>query len=465
MVTNSELKRNALGVFESTVMGIAGTAPAFTVAVTTATIVGAVGALALGSLLYCGLIMLGIMFAFVHFNRTAPDAGASFTWVGSVFGPRWGFMCGWALLVASLVFMVSATIPAAAATLLLIAPHLAENTLWVSIVAAIWLGVVSVIVLRGITHASHFQLLLLGVETVIIVLLAGIGLERFLASPVHVPSWEWISPFAFTPETFVTGALIAVFFYWGWDVTLNLGEESVAGTNPASGRGAVLAMINIMLTFLILNLVILIAMTDQEIGDASANVLYALANKLLPHPWGYIAVLSTVLSTIGAIETQILQFSRSLFAMSRAGMLPARYATVNPQWQTPVAATLIIWGVGTVLIFASSYMSSVSQILADSVAAIGLQICFYMGITGLACAWKFRAMLTARPGASLTHVLWPGFAGAFMIFIGIYSIATLDAGAVEVGIGGLLLGLVPLAVHALKTRSEQVTVSQVDTAA
>lgn len=443
----TELQKNALGVFHSTVMGIAGTAPAFTVAVSTAAILAAVGVQAMGSLLYCGLIMLGIMFAFVNLNRTIPDAGAAFAWVGKIFGPSWGFMCGWALLVASLVFMVSATVPAATATLLIVAPHLAESTLWCSIVAALWLAVVTAIVLRGILHAAVFQVILLGTETIIVLVLIFAGLGKFWNHPIHVPSWDWISPFAFTPETFVSGALVAVFFYWGWDVTLNLGEESEEGAEPASGRGAVLAMANTMATFLILTLVILISLTDSEVSAASSNVLYTLADKLLPHPLSYIAVMSTMLSTVGAIETQIIQFSRSLFAMSRAGMMHARYAQVNPQWHTPVAATLVIWGIGTVMIFASSFSSSVSRILTDSVSAIGLDICFYMGITGIACAWHFRSKMSSGFGTALTHVLWPGFAGVFLLVVGFYSFKTLQLSALVIGIGGLALGLLPLYTH------------------
>ena len=139
MSTKTSLARESLGTFESTVMGIAGTAPAFSVAVTTAAIVASVGVLSVGSILYCGLIMFGIMLAFIHLSKITPHAGAAYAWVGHVFGKKWGFFAGWGLLVASIFFMVSATIPAATSTLLLIAPNLVENTVWVTLTAAIWL--------------------------------------------------------------------------------------------------------------------------------------------------------------------------------------------------------------------------------------------------------------------------------------------------------------------------------------
>ena len=60
MSQEKSLAGGSLGTLESAVMGVAGSAPAFSVAVTTAVIVASVGVLSVGSVLYCGLIMFGI---------------------------------------------------------------------------------------------------------------------------------------------------------------------------------------------------------------------------------------------------------------------------------------------------------------------------------------------------------------------------------------------------------------------
>jgi amino acid transporter len=438
------LAKGALGTLESTIMGIAGTAPAFSVAVTTATIVAAVGTLSVGSILYCGLIMFGLMLAFKNLNKMSPNAGATYAWVSAVFGPSWGFFAGWGLLVASVVFMVSATIPAATSTLVLIAPNLVESTGWVTFTAAIWLTIVTAVVTKGIKHASYAQVTLTIIETVIIFALIIGAFVQYGGNPAHTPSWEWISPFSFTPQTFATGALTAIFFYWGWDVTMNLGEETKDGTPSPAGQGAFWAMVNLILFFIIMMVVVLIVLTDDEIEIANTNVLYAIANKLFASPWSYLAVLSTILSTIGTIETQILQFSRSMFAMARDNMLHPRYAKIHPEWQTPWIATLVIWGLGIILLFTSSYMPSVSAILESSILAIGIQICFYMSLAGFACAWHYRSLLNKSFRDAMTHVIWPFIGAAFMVFIGIYSIPTFDTITLTVGVGGLLIGAIPL---------------------
>lgn len=457
MSKKAGLAKDSLGVFESAVMGIAGTAPAFSVAVTTAAIVASVGVLSVGSILYCGLIMFGIMLAFFHLAKITPHAGAAYAWVGHVFGRTWGFFTGWGLLVASIFFMVSATIPAATSTLILLFPEQVENTLWVTSTAAIWLTLVTLVVTKGIKHASYTQLILTGIETIVVIVLIVAAFVAYGKQPAHTPSLIWFSPFSFTPQLFATGALTAIFFYWGWDVTMNLSEESKEGHGGAgntAGKGAFWAMVNLILFFIIMMIVVLIVLTDEEIAQANTNVLYAIANKLFPTPWNYLAVLSTILSTIGTIETQILQFSRSMFAMARDEMLHPRYASIHPEWQTPWVATFVIWFLGVVLLFSSSAMPSVKAILESSILAIGFQICFYMSLAGFACAWHYRQQLTGGLHAAVSYVLWPLAGALFMVFIAVYSIPTFDTITVIMGLGGLLTGFIPLLLGAWRRRDD-----------
>ena len=272
--------------------------------------------------------------------------------------------------------------------------------------------------------------------------------------PAHLPSIVWISPFSFTPGLFATGALIAIFFYWGWDVTMNLTEETKEGSakdamSPA-GKSVFWAMVNLILFFCIMMIVVLIVLSDEEIRTANTNVLYAIANKLFPAPWNYLAVLATILSTIGTIETSILQFSRSMFAMARDDMLHPRYAKIHPEWQTPWVATLVIWFLGALLLLCSSLLPSVSKILEDSIQVICLQICFYMSLAGFACAWHYRGKLQEGAYEAVSYVLWPSVSALFMVFIAVYSLTTFDVLSSVMGIGGIAIGVVPLLLGGLR---------------
>jgi len=133
------LRADALGLVESVIMGVAGSGPAYSVAASTATLIAAVGVLAPASLLYCSLIMFGVVFAFRHLNRLDVNAGASYAWVTKAFGPALGFFAGWSVIIGSILFMVSGTLPAATATLKLLVPSLVDNQNAVTLVAAAWL--------------------------------------------------------------------------------------------------------------------------------------------------------------------------------------------------------------------------------------------------------------------------------------------------------------------------------------
>jgi amino acid transporter len=451
MNKQSNLASNTLGTLESFVMGIAGTAPAFSVAVTTASIVAAVGVQSIGSIFYCGLIMFGIMLAFKHLGKEFPSAGATYTWIKEVFGASWGFFAGWAMLVASVLFMVSATIPAATSTLLIFFPEHVEDTAWVAFVASIWLTLVTAVVTKGIKQSSYVQVTITLIETIILFALIAASFSQFGHTPMHPISWDWVSPYAMTPEVFATGALIAIFFYWGWDVTMNLGEETKQDeTNPA-GKGAFWAMVNLILFFVIMITAIFLVLSDDEISKANTNVLYALADKLFPYPFNYLAVLSTILSTLGTIETQIIQFSRGLFAMSRDEMLHPRYSKIHANWQTPYIATVTIYIFGIFLLISSSFLPSVKVILDSSISAIGVQICFYMGVAGLAAAWHFKDVIFKESILeSGSKVIWPFLSSCFMIFLGVYCLPTFDTLTLTMGIGGLAIGIIPLILNVRK---------------
>ena len=449
MTSKTGLAENSLGLGESVVMGVAGTAPAFSAAATTATLIAAVGVLSPASLLYCGLIMFGVTLAFRQLNRVDPNAGASYAWVDKAFGPVLGFLAGWSLLVASALFMVSGTVPAATATLELVAPRLTGDPLTVTLVAAGWLLAVSAVVVKGIKPASYTQVVLTSIEVGILLAVIVAALVHSRGLPAHAFQTSWLSLVSFTPATFATGALTAVFFFWGWDVTLNLNEETRdAAQTP--GHGAVLAMIIVLLLFVGFAVATLLVLTDAEIEQAGTNVVLAVADKLFPRPWSYLAVIAVMLSTIGTLETSMLQFTRTMFAKGRDGALHPRYARLHATWQTPWVASAVITGLGVLLLLLSSQLPTVNQIMKDSVNAIGFQAAFYYGLASFACAWNTRRAALTSPATLVALVLWPVSSALFLAFIAIYSIPTFDPVTNLIGIGGILVGLVPLFLNRLR---------------
>ena len=141
--------------------------------------------------------------------------------------------------------------------------------------------------------------------------------------------------------------------------------------------------------------------------------------------------------------------------MARDDMLHPRYAKIHSQWQTPWVATLTIWFSGMLLLFASAFGESVQKVLDRSINAIDFQICFYMSLAGFACAWHYRKKLQQDLLSGFYHVLFPLFAALFMVFIAIYCIPSFDTETNIMGIGGLLLGFVPLFLNGVRSPRQQ----------
>lgn len=444
MSEETELAAGSLSTAESIIMGVSGTAPAFSAAATTAALVAAVGSHSPSSILYCSLIMFGVTFAFMYLNRISANAGASYAWISTIFNKTLGFFAGWSLLVASAIFMVSGTIPAATSTLVLISPQLANDPIWVTAVASGWLSLVSAIILKGIRPTSYMQTVCTLIEIVILIFIIIAAFISFLKQPAHIIAPETFNPLSFSLELFAKGALISLFFFWGWDVTVNLTEET-KDPGSAPGRAALWSMIIVTLLFVAFSMCALIALTDQEIQQSGTNVLLQIADKILPHPWGNIALIAVILSSVGTIETTILQFTRTIFAKSRDGALHKRWSKIHTTWQTPWAATILIWVLGMAFLIVASQEPTVAAIINISIDVISFQVAFYYSLCGFACAWYYRKITIRKLSKTILLLIWPIISAISLISIAIYgALYTFDKKAVFLGIGGIVTGVFPL---------------------
>lgn len=425
MENKKELAKNKLGLLSSIMMGVAGTAPAFSIEVTASTILATVGFLAPASILYCGLIMLGVAFAFINLNKVIPSAGTSYTWVSATFGKTLGYTAGWSLLSAVALFMVSGTLPIANATLLLFYPSMVNNVSAIACVSLLWLTLVSLVVLKGIKISSIIQNSITIFEMIILCVVLVYGYSTWYAHPLLMPSIDWFNPTHFTSALFVSGALIALFFYWGWDVVLNLSEETKQKEATPS-RAVSYVMAILMFIFISFIILILMSMTQADIEHYNTNIIFGLVNTLFGAKFGYVAIIVVLLSTLGTIETGMLQFTRTLFAKSRDGMMPDLYRRVHHRWQTPHVATIALWGIGSFFIIACSYIDSVKNMLAISIGTIGVLTSVYLSLTAFACAFYFKAYYKEVSYRAVTHVYYPLCSGLFLLYIILYSVIAFD---------------------------------------
>ncbi|HUW80091.1 MAG TPA: APC family permease, partial [Acidocella sp.] len=388
---STKLKANSLSFFESIIMGIAGSAPGFSIAVAIAGLLATAGAVSPNALLVFAVPMLGIAVAYKGLNNKMVNAGAAYEWTKTVFGGFFGYFSGWALLIAAMVFMVTGSVPLGTATIDLFDPNLAGNVLLTTGIGAVWFLAIGAVLIAGIELTSKIQVVM---STIELLILFGISLAAFLhtgtGGAVSPFSWSWFG-FNYPPGTFVASSLVVVFLYWGWDVTCNLSEETKGNPPNAAGQGGFLSIFVTIASFLAFTVAALMMFSLKDASGFSDNLIYHVAVAAgLGKTGGYAASLALILSSVATLETTMLQFSRTLFAMGRDRALPTQFGVVHEKTVTPVRTMYLLLVVGLLMIFISSFMPSIATILGDSVSAIAVQVCYYYGLAGLVCAWVYR---------------------------------------------------------------------------
>lgn len=434
----TQLKAGSLSFVESVVMGVAGSAPGYTIAVTTSVLLGIAGTISPGALLIFAVPMLGIAIAYKALNKRHVHAGAGYQWTSVYFGKFFGFFSGWALLVASMVFMVTGSLPLATSTLDFIDPALANNVVLSAAVASVWFLVIATVLIVGIEVTSRVQMVMTSVELIVLTVVAGgafVHAAKFgAANPIQ---WTWFG-FDYTPASFATTALVVVFFYWGWDVTANLGEETKNGEDTA-GTGGFVSIFVTIIYYMAFVFAALVLFSVKDAQGFNANIIYNIAVTAgFGRTGGLLASCAVILSSIATLETTMLQFSRTLFAMGRDGAMPKRFGVVDARTRTPVRAMVVLIAVGLVLLWASSLMPTVNSIIADSVRAVGVLVAYYYGLAGLVAAYAFRKEALPR---WLWYCAFPALSGILLIVLGIYATTTFDPVTNIVGIGGLAVGI------------------------
>ncbi len=438
------LKQNALSIVDTITLAVAGTAPSYSLNATTAALIAAVGLASPGALLYGAIPMFGIAFAFMHLNRWRADAGASYAWVGRSINPQLGFLCAWTFLTLSTAFMVAAAIPVGVTTLSIIAPQAQDNVLFATIVGGLWFVGVASLTIFGVSLAAGVQRLMTAVEVFALLALAIGALIKFSANPVVPFSWSWFSPTAFGDfQTFMAGILIAMFYYFGWDVSSNVAEET-QNANDAPGSSGVLGMIGIFMLFLIMQVAIQMGMTPEAVEKNSASLLPALGDAIFPRPWGSIAVLAVLLSTVGTIGTQLTQCARTLFSMGRDRVIHAKFAEIHPQFQTPWLAGLVITVLALFLMILSSTSESIGAVMSSLISSIGVMVAFYYGMTGLACAWYYRKTMRQSLKTFLIQGVWSVSSAIVLLVVGILQLPQLGWQVSLFTVGAIASGLIPM---------------------
>jgi len=464
-IVHKGLKRDAIGYISNVVIGVASTAPAYSLAATLGFIVAdpGVGVHAPAVLLVSFIPMLLVASAYKYLNRADPDAGTTFAWTTRAFGPSFGWLNGWAIFLADVLVMASLSAIAAIYTFKLFGfTELGESKAAEVIAAILWIVLMTWICYRGIELSARIQRYLLTFEVVALVLFAVVALVKvYTGHPAGSikPEASWFNPFDMGFKDLLVALLLGIFLYWGWDSGVSVNEES-EDPNEGPGRAAVVSTVLLVVIYLIVSsgaqafhgVGFLTNEANQEdVINALGKPVFGggVVGWVLVHA----LILSVLTSASASTQTTILPTARTTLSMAHWKSIPSVFGTVHKRYLTPTASTLGFGAISIALTVPLLLLST--SVLEDSLIALGIPVCLYYGTTGFACAVYYRHELSKSARKFLLLGVGPVLGGLVFYGVGGYAIYFYGKAAnaenqvlagitlpLWFGVGGMVLGAI-----------------------
>jgi amino acid transporter len=453
-VEDKGLKKNAISYLSNIVIGVASTAPAYSLAATLGGVAALVAIHGPAIMIVAFIPMLLIAASYYYMNRADPDCGTTFSWVTRAMGPRLGWMGGWGIIVTDIIVMPNLAAIAGQYTFSLFGNN-NPTTFEVTLVGVVWIIVMTWICWRGIELSARLQQMMLGAEFVILILYSVVAIVKSyggsaLKGASHI-SASWFNPFGIHGfSNFTEGILLAVFIYWGWDSGVSVNEET-EDSSSAPGRAALTSTVVLVLIFVLVAVAATAFAGPTFLDNNQADVLAATGKHVLGSGLDKLLILAVLTSASSSTQTTILPTARTVLSMARNKAIPARFGEIHPRNLSPSVATIAM---GTVSMVWYVVMTIVSNnVLTDSILALGLGIAFYYGLTGYACVVYYRRELF-KSAKNLFFIGLAPLLGALILtalFIkSCFDLGKADAGStvifgvggpLVIGLGALLLGI------------------------
>ena len=435
------LKAGALNIGDVVIMALASSGPTQSIAVGIVGLLVAVMYHTFLPILICFIPMIGIAVGYQRLNAWQPSAGATYSWVGRALNPHAGFFVGWIMLMYYTIGTTSLTVPLGTYFLTFFSNSAANNKYDVAIVGSLLNILVLVVAALGIKLSARFNwgwavfeyALMIGFSIVALMMIYSTGLSGSL----HTFS----SLFTLPKSGLITGLLIAIFLYSGWDTAAYVGEEA---KGKQAGSAAILSVV---ILFVIYSFVIFafqgVASFNTMKGN-EANILAFVGNQIGGGFWKNVMIVAVLGGTLASLQAAIVSSGRISFAMGRDRVFPKFFDNVHPRYRTPWNATILLGLLNVVFLWGTTLFSSIGTALDNIVSTLGIMAAIFYLMTAITAIWYYRKVIGSSTGNVILGGIMPGIGAAFMAFVIVYSLATgqLTSTNMIFGFGLALVGLV-----------------------
>lgn len=369
-------------------------------------------------------------------------SGSSYQWASRLANPRVGWLFGW-LSFWYLAIAVVAMDNALASQALMPLLGMAEDESVARVITVVILVVQAVLVIASTRLLGLFTSGAVAVELAIVaILVVALAVVMVVTGSGHLGNLGSAGIAAGAPDYWAIGGgvmaamVMGLTTLVGFDSAANLAEEAKDPFRsvPRAIVGSVVAAAVVGLAFLI---VLTLAIEDVAAVSRDGSPVAAIIRDQLGSVAERILLVCIVFAMFGAGMVVMAACARQVFAMARDGRFPAHrlMRRVNPRTQTPVPATLLILGVGVVLMLALPGSALIELIIASTI----LPALIYGGIVVLYLVVRKRLERKAG-GFSLGRFEFPlAIAALIWVVFALFVLVTPDDATVPTLI---VLGLI-----------------------
>lgn len=353
--------------------------------------------LILGAWTIGGLFALAAAFIWAELAARRPYVGGQYAYLREAFHPAVAFLYGWVLLLV----IQTGGMAAVAVTFSRYFVELTNLPLGYSTLAALVLGVLTIINCLGVRAGSVVQSVLMVLKILAIAALVVFGLS--FGARVSEPA-AWLDrPASFDLLTSFGVALVPVIFaYGGWQTaTFVAGEIKEPQRNLP--RGLIFGVLGVVLLYLAANVVYLIALGTSGLAASTAPASDVMRRALGDFGARMIAA-GIAISTVGFLSQSMLTAPRVYFAMAQDGLFFKSVATVHPRTRAPVVAIALQGVFAIVIAFLGTYKDILNYVVSVDVIFFGLTACGIFVFRKRAT--RNEASTVRVPGHPLTTILF-----------------------------------------------------------
>ena len=415
--SSPQLKRGAISYLSNIVIGVASTAPGYSLAATIGfiAVIAGMGSHAPAVIIVSFVPMICIAWAYKYMNNADPDCGTTFSWMSRTLGAGWGWVGGWTVLFADIVVNANQAQIAGSYGFQLFG--LTASTAEIIILGVAFIVILTWICWRGIELSARTQQFLLGFEMVTLIIFAVVALIKVYANhPKHsmTVSLDWFNPFSVGITPLSLGLLLGVFLYWGWDSGVSVNEET-EDSSTAPGRAALVSNVVLIGIFLLVTTAAQAYSGPTYLANNANDIFAGGLSKAVLGPLHILLIIAVLTSATAATQTTILPAARSALSMARRGAIPARFGSIHERNLVPGYATVVA-GVLSVIWFIFIVLVS-TNVLADCVTGLGFLVAFYYGFTGFTCTLFYRRELLKSARNFFMFGVLPSFGGGVLMFV------------------------------------------------